>query len=166
MAPPKSQTIEKSSPTIEKRSLIVDNPSNEIKIGYSKFLFSSVDLVTDIRIDGVKKVFHLLAGKQSYITYEKLKRFFRRRLEEISENEFNDLWKGAKTSMETAKFINKPIMTFEIFQDIILHQNSLKQRHSAVAYKSSAPLKLGIEKIQKRPFELYYQRTDSDSSDY
>lgn len=71
-------------------------------MGYSEFLISWVDWRNDIRIDGIKKVFNLLSNNNltntyqmgamsDVITLKDLIKFFRRRLVEVQEEEFNEL---------------------------------------------------------------------------
>jgi hypothetical protein len=71
-------------------------------MGYSEFLISCIDWRNDIRIDGIKKVFNLLSNNNltstyqmgailDVITFKNLVKFFRRRLVEVQEHEFNEL---------------------------------------------------------------------------
>ena len=72
---------------------------------------------------GLNKVFKLLCNKYGHIEYNDLKWFFTRRLEEVSETEFNDLWSDFKTPMITTKYTQEYALDYGQFKHLILHRN-------------------------------------------
>lgn len=88
-----------------------------------------------------------------FITFENIKNFFNRRLEAVSEKEFNSFCKDQKALMVMDKDKLKRGLNFKMFEEMIIQRNLIQSNI------------LHTKKHKRKPLDIYYMRSDSENSD-